>query len=298
MVAQNTAIPASGYDPYCVTPPASTAYPGFGGTQLCNLYDPQQAFAGKATYLVQKASNFSCSASNNAPGCGNISDVFTGIDGLVNARFHGLVLQGGVTAGHETTNYCVQVNSPQDLSWASNPSPLSSNIIEFPDNSFSTINDAAPCSINPPWYQNLQLKITGVYTLPLWKIKLSANEQNLPSIPLQATYSYTSANVTFANGRTTLNACSTCKAEVVTPQTVFPFGRNNQLDVRIAKEISITEHWKVEPTVDAYNIFNASPILSIGTAFNTTAPGVAGAWRNVTGLLPGRLIKFGVHLDF
>jgi len=305
MVAQNTAIPASGYDQYCVTPPASTAYPGFGGTQLCNLYDPQQVFAGRATYLVQKASNFSCSASNNAPGCGNISDVFTGIDGLVNARFHGLVLQGGVTAGHETTNYCVQVNSPQDLSWASNPSPLSSNIIEFPDNSFSSINDAAPCSINPPWYQNLQLKITGVYTLPLWKIKLSANEQNLPSIPLQATYSFSNSNavgsgatVTFLNGRTSFNGCSTCKAEVVTPQTMFPFGRNNQLDVRIAKEISITEHWKVEPTVDAYNIFNASPILSIGTAFNTTAPGVAGAWRNVTGLLPGRLIKFGVHLDF
>ena len=121
MVAQNTAIPASGYDQYCVTPPASTAYPGFGGTPLCNLYDPQQAFTGKATYLVQPASNFSCLGSqrrSNAPGCGNETDVFTGIDALVTARFHGLMVQGGVTAGHEVTNYCVEVNSPQDLSWS------------------------------------------------------------------------------------------------------------------------------------------------------------------------------------
>jgi len=57
-VAQNTAIPTTGYDQYCVTPPASTAYPGFGGTQFCNLYDPQPHYRGSAAYLVQKASNF------------------------------------------------------------------------------------------------------------------------------------------------------------------------------------------------------------------------------------------------
>jgi hypothetical protein len=66
----------------------------------------------------------------------------------------------------------------------------------------------------------------------------------------------------------------------------------------VAKEISITERWKIEPTLDFFNLLNASPILSIGTAYNTSAPGVAGAWRNVTSLLPGRLIKFGVHLNF
>jgi hypothetical protein len=66
----------------------------------------------------------------------------------------------------------------------------------------------------------------------------------------------------------------------------------------VAKEISITERWKIEPTLDFFNLLNANPILSIGTAYNTSAPGVTGAWRNVTSLLPGRLIKFGVHLNF
>lgn len=305
-VAQNTAIPANGYDQYCITPPVSTAYAGFGGTQLCNLYDPQPQYQGKATYLVQKASAFSCSASNNAPGCGTESDVYTGVEGTVRARFHSLVLLGGVSAGHEVTNYCVQVNSPQDLYWTSNPAPSTASIIEFPNNNFSTANDAAPCYINPPWYQNLQFKMEGVYTIQWWKLKnlqFSADEVNLPSIPLQATYTYgsTTSGVTFINpvaGHTAIDGCTSCKVEVVAPQTMFPYGRNNQIDLRLARIFVISERWKIEPTVDAFNVLNASPILSVQTGYNTTAPGLGGAWRNVTGLLPGRLMKFGVHFDF
>ncbi len=107
---------ASNYDQYCVTPPASTAYPGFGGTQLCNLYDPiSTQLANANTYAVEQASIF-----------GKESDVYTGIDVLANARFRGITLQGGVTAGHEVTNYCVQVNSPEDLSYSlqTRPRPL------------------------------------------------------------------------------------------------------------------------------------------------------------------------------
>jgi hypothetical protein len=85
---------------------------------------------------------------------------------------------------------------------------------------------------------------------------------------------------------------------VITPQTLFPFGRDNQLDFRLAKDINITERWKIEPTADFYNILNASPILTVGTGYNTSAAGTPGAWRNVTSLLPGRLIKFSVHVDF
>ena len=308
-VAQNTAIPTTGYDQYCVTPPASTAYPGFGGTQVCNLYDPQPQYQGLSTYLVQKASNF-----------GKESDVYTGIDAIVNARFHGVLLQGGMTAGHEVTNYCIEVNSPQDLFWISNPSPGASSILEFNNNNATNtssvqgnvtplVNDAAPCHINPPWYQNLQFKMIAVYTLPWWKIKLSANEQNLPSIPLQGTYFYrcglpqtcVSAGVQFlpnTNGHTTLTGNPTNKVEVLTPQTLFPFGRDNQVDFRVAKDINITERWKIQPTADFYNLLNANPILTVGTAYNTSAPGTPGAWRNATSVLPGRLIKFGVHLDF
>ena len=58
----------------------------------------------------------------------------------------------------------------------------------------------------------------------------------------------------------------------MTPQTVFPYGRNNQLDFRLAKDFQFKERWKVEPTVDFYNLLNASPRLSIATGFNQTGP--------------------------
>ncbi len=309
-VAQNTAIPTTGYDQYCVNVPANTAY-GYGGTPLCNLYDPQPQYQGKQTYLVQKAAAFSCSASNNAPGCGTESDVYTGVEGSVIARYHGVVLQGGVTAGHEVTNYCVEVNSPQDLYWEANPSPISTSIIEFSNNnatgvpvagSANPVNDAVPCYINPPWYQNLEFKMAAIYTLPWWKIQLSANEQNLSSISLQASYTYSSANISFvgtpAAGHTGLVGFSTGKVEVVAPNTIFPYGRDNQLDVRVARTFSIRERWKIMPTIDLFNILNANPILSIATAYNTSSPGVAGAWQNVTGFLAPRMAKFGVHVDF
>ena len=61
------------------------------------------------------------------------------------------------------------------------------------------------------------------------------------------------------------------------PQTTFPYGRNNQLDFRVAEQFSIRERWKIEPTVDFYNLFNADSILSITTSYNTTQASKAGA---------------------
>jgi hypothetical protein len=69
---------------------------------------------------------------------------------------------------------------------------------------------------------------------------------------------------------------------VVAPQTTFPYGRNNQLDFRVAAQFSIRERWKIEPTVDFYNLFNTNSILTITTTYNTTAANSAGARRNAS----------------
>jgi len=112
------------------TPPSETAMTntcdaarehrlsGFGGNTVCNLYDPQPQLS-RMPHIWCRSLEF-----RQRIGCVH------GIDASVNARFHGLVLQGGVTAGHEVTNYCVRVNSPQDLFWTSTRrlSPLNSPI--------------------------------------------------------------------------------------------------------------------------------------------------------------------------
>lgn len=286
-LAAGTPVPASAYDQYCITVPGAGAPQPLpnSGQQLCNLYDIQPAYFGKLQNMVQKASRY-----------GDERDIYTGIDTTVNARLRGLLIVGGMTAGHEVTDYCVQVNSPQDLHFFSNSAAL-----EFNNNNFNAVGSAIPCYIDPPWYQNLQLKLQAVYTIPWRKIRVSISEQNLPSIPTQATYAFTSSAVSFvpnSNGHTALSGGVTNRVELVTPQTLFQEGRNNQLDLRIGKEFRFWGERSVEPTADFFNLFNASSVLAKATTYNALAPGAPGAWNNVTTLLGARIIKFGVHVNF
>jgi hypothetical protein len=276
---QNTAVPGANYDQYCTTEPTDARLPD-SGAKICNLWDVQPSFQSVIKNVVLPASQF-----------GHRSDVYTGIDVTVNARLsHGVVVLGGVTSGHEVTDQCFQVNSPQDLYYTSNVTGASAN------SNFGTTSTLFPCHISPPWYSNTQVKFAVVYPLPWWGIKFSANEQNLPSIPLTASYVFNGGQVSFLNpvaGHTTLSAGAAAQQtiELITPATMFNEGRNNQTDFRMAKNFSIRERWKIEPTVDFYNLFNAHSVLGITTRYGAS-------WQNITSLLPARMLKFGIHIDF
>jgi hypothetical protein len=47
----------------------------------------------------------------------------------------------------------------------------------------------------------------------------------------------------------------------------------------------------VQGNVDLYNLFNASPILALNTTYGA-------AWQRPLQILQGRLLKFGVQVDF
>jgi outer membrane receptor protein involved in Fe transport len=48
---------------------------------------------------------------------------------------------------------------------------------------------------------------------------------------------------------------------------------------------------RIVPEVDVYNLFNANPVLVMNTTYGPQ-------WLQPTVVLPGRLFKFGVQLDF
>ena len=58
LVTNNEAVPASGYDTYCITAPTDSRLPGGGGNRICGLYDVKPAFFGRVDNLVTQASNF------------------------------------------------------------------------------------------------------------------------------------------------------------------------------------------------------------------------------------------------
>jgi hypothetical protein len=69
--------------------------------------------------------------------------------------------------------------------------------------------------------------------------------------------------------------------------------RLNQLDVRFGKIFTIRKT-RLKGMVDLYNIANANPVLTWNNTYGTTGA----SWLTPLSILPGRLVKFGVQLDF
>jgi hypothetical protein len=251
-VTDNLDVTAANYDPYCITDPSNPGLPGGGGQRICGLYDLNPTKFGQVNNLIQKASVF-----------GNQTQVFNGIDATASLRRKGYLLVGGLSTGSTTTDDCFVVNSPQQL---------------------------YQCHVQSPWIQGTRVKFQGVAPLPQGFL-LSANFQMLPSIPELATYTATSAQIAPSLGRP-LSAGPTATASIplILPNSVYNEGWNRQLDFRVSRTFKFGR-MSVLPALDVYNLFNASPVLAVNSAYGP-------AWQNVTSLLGARVAKLGLEVKF
>jgi hypothetical protein len=257
-VTDNLSVTPTDYNQYCITEPTNGGLPGGGGQPICGLYDLNPSRFGQVNNLIVRASNF-----------GNRTQVFNGIDATANFRRRGYVLSGGLSTGSTTTDQCFVVDSPQQL---------------------------YQCHITQPWSANTQVKFQGVSPLPLG-FQLSANFQMIPSIPESATYAASNATIAPSLGRN-LSACpavGTCNnvtvnIPLISPNTVYNEGWNRQFDFRVSRTFRFAR-LRVLPALDVYNLFNASPVLAVNSAYGP-------AWQNVTSLLGARVAKLGVQINF
>ena len=67
--------------------------------------------------------------------------------------------------------------------------------------------------------------------------------------------------------------------------------RLNQVDFRASKTFTMPGGRRAQALVDLYNMFNANPILAQNNTFGPQ-------WQRPTQILQGRLLKFGIQLDF
>jgi hypothetical protein len=191
---------------------------------------------------------------------GDQTEIYNGVDVSVGLRLPaGAVLQGGTSTGRVTTSNCFVVDSPQQL-----------------------LN----CEVTPPF--QTQVKLLGVYPWPWWGIQTSATVQSLPGPEITAGRSYSSAEVIGSLGRNLTSGNAT--VPLIAPGTMYG-GRLNQVDFRVAKVMSFGAGTRLQANVDLYNLFNASPILALNTTFGA-------AWQRPLQILQGRLLKFGVQVDF
>lgn len=260
----NAALTAADFDPYCITLPADPRFPGGGGNPICGLYDVKPERFGALNNVVDLASAF-----------GSQTEVFNGVDATVKMRLpRGAFLQGGLSTGRNVTDSCA-FNSRPEIT----PSGFAAN----------TPRAEAFCRVGLPLAAGTQLKLNGSYTLP-WDVQASAAFQNLPGAMIAASYVATNADIRTSLGRNLSGSVTqVVVANVIPPGHAFE-PRFSQLDVRLSKNIRLARV-ALQASLDVYNLFNASPVLTQNTRFGP-------AWQRPTGILDARLAKVGAKLTF
>ena len=279
LVTNNEAVPASGYDTYCITAPTDSRLPGGGGNRIRGLYDIRPAFFGRVDNLVTQASNF---------GDGQ-KQVYNGVESHPERA-----LRPGRTVlrrverrsdGHRQR----YINDNPSLT-----SPAFLNVVALPAGTLVPRN-AEFCNVTPPWSAGTQVKFLAVYPLP-WDIETSAIFQNSPGVPITASYVVTNPQVAAAIGRN-LAACpavgvcnATVRTELIAPNTQFE-PRLTQVDMRVSRLFRLPGTTRVRGSLDVYNIFNASSVLAMVPTYGTS-------WLNAAQVLSARLLRVSAQLDF
>ena len=252
-VTDNLAVTPADFDPFCITAPVDARLPGGGGNQICGLYDISPTKFGVVDNLVTQASNF-----------GKRTEIYNGVDVVLNARFgEGGVFTGGLNTGRTETN-CVVVDSPQD---------------------------ARPgfCKVAPPWSAGTQVKFAVNYPLP-WNFQVGAVFQNLPGIPIAATYVASNAQIASSLGRNlAAGPNATVVIDLIPPNSQFD-DRLTQIDLRFAK-VARLGRARVRGMFDIYNVTNSNTALTLITRYGPT-------WLQPSAFLAARFVKVGVQLEF
>jgi hypothetical protein len=263
---ENRAVAPGDFDPFCITAPLDSRLPGGGGNQVCGLFDVTPAKFGQARNVVTQAGNY-----------GDQTEVYNGFDVNLNARpRRGTVVQGGLSIGRTETNNCAVVLGRPQVSFVG---PSGATVTEPQSNPF--------CDVVTPWFT--QLKLSSTFGLP-YGFRTGVTYQNIPGIPIFATYVASNAQIAPSLGRNlAAGTRGNVIVDLIAPQTQFE-DRITQLDVRFSRLFRI-QRQRVEAQFDIYNALNGSAILSINTRYGT-------AWLTPTEILAGRLLKFGVQVDF
>jgi hypothetical protein len=138
------------------------------------------------------------------------------------------------------------------------------------------------CLVTPPFMAGNQYKFMAAHPLP-YGLQISGTFVSIPGPLVSANYTVSSA---IAGVPLTLGSIS---VNLVEPGTLYA-GRSNRVDLRLAKNVRIGAK-RFQPYVDLLNIFNASPVIALNNTYGAV-------WQQPQTILVGRMIKFGMQVDF
>jgi hypothetical protein len=274
LLSDNTLVAPSDYDPFCITVPVDARLPN-SGQQLCGFFDINPSKFGLLNNFVTGADQF-----------GKVVDKYDGADVTMNARLpRGATIQGGVNIGRELVDMCdvlAKVDAPRVSASLSTP-----GAVAFPASGLASPS-VLFCRVTPPFQPDV--KLAGSYPLPWWDLQASATFQSSAGIPILATQVLTNAQVAPSLGRPlAAGPNATTTVQLISPETLYA-DRLYQTDLRVMKSVRVRQA-RIRAMLDLYNLFNASTVLSHNNVYGPT-------WLRPFDILQGRLVKFGVQMDF
>ncbi|HEU4692050.1 MAG TPA: hypothetical protein VFS23_26995, partial [Vicinamibacterales bacterium] len=252
LATDNRALLPTDFTAFSVTAPTDARLPNGGGYPVSGLYNITQAG------FTRPPDNFLTFASDY----GEQIENWQGVDFGVNARFRGVVTQGGISTGSRLTDNCeIRAALPETT----------------PLNPY--------CRIEEPYLT--QFKLASAYTIPKIDVQLAGTFQSIPGPVVQAAVVYPAAVLATALGRPYVGGAT---AVVNVIPTADEYGdRLNQLDFRIGKIVQLGG-LRTALNVDLFNALNANAVLTENPSF--------ALFRQPTSVLNPRLVKFSAQLDF
>ena len=220
----------------------------------------------------------------------NVYDHWFGFDIGMSARLaHGVILQGGLSTGHQTTDYC----DVQDPAKAGSKALVEMLLVGTTNSSINS------CHMDQKWLP--QVKFLGSYTVPKIEVQLGASYQSIPGTEMSAVFAASnSAVIQPALGRLPTGgvAAGNTNLQLLQPGSNY-YTRFNQLDLRLGKIIRLART-RSNLSLDIYNVFNSAVVSAFSTSFtNSVVNGVnLNPWLAPTAVVAPRLLKVSWTFDF
>ena len=234
--------------------------PGVGTVSFPEI--TPEAFGRVPDVLFTSANNY-----------GGEEQVFNGVDVTLNTRLANLLLQGGISTGTTSYNFCPAYDAAPEHLGRRGDLVRGTNTYarEFCDSSTARLT---------------QIKLLASYTLP-YDIQVAATIQSAPGPERQALVTVTPAEIEAALDRPPASG-DAVTINALEPGTVYG-ERFNQFDLRFTK-IFQTGRARIRAMIDIYNVFNNNAVFSESYA--------QASYLNPLGFMPPRLLRFAAQLDF
>jgi hypothetical protein len=285
LVTDNTTGAAADYSPFSVTSSLIPASPASAGGESL----PSDINTG-TFYSINpgvQVNNLQGLSKTMFPGS-NVYDRWFGYDIGLNARLpQGIIFQGGLSTGHQTTDFC----DVQDPAKAGNDALVEMLITGV--GAAQVANSLASCHMDQSWLP--QVKFLGSYTIPKIDVQLGASFQSIPGVEYSATYAAPNSDVARPVGSGGLGrlpaggtATQTTNVALIQPGSLYG-PRFNQIDARLGKVLRMGRTRAVL-SLDIFNLLNSDTISSASSVYAT--------WLAPAAVVAPRLMKVSLTYDF